>query len=301
MESPTAPMSTTTFVAHDSDDNNSMVTVVTSSINNNNNNEQILYLNPTSSDDLIDSSDYINANSTSQQRTLQTIVEVVNPILIGDGSATEIAVARMTNDDLSLPSFNVDDNEVGMMAEEEEEELELSLNDKMKNVLKELKENEKVRLNWSRSMEDEEMEVTDETDGVETYEEKTGSIGTVFMVRERLINDFYDHEKVAHQQQENIDSCQVISNPNVDEFLAHEIRHAESLTLDLRTPTATTIMTTTANDGEDDDEDDEDDTTTTENTPTTPSKTLEATITSTVAAAAGNKKRRRNKKNKAKK
>lgn len=275
----------------DSDDNHSMVTVVPGNANNNNIDDDILYLDQTSSD----SSDYMNANSTASTmtRTLQTIVEVVNPILVncGDGSATEIAVGRMTNDDLSLPSFDVDE-------EEEEESSELSLNDKMKNVLKELKENEKVRLNWSRSMEDDEANVDDvemPEAGDVAYEEKTGSIGTVFTVRERLINDFYDHEHVVNQ--ENIDNCQVFSNPSVDEFLAHEIRHAqataqpasaaverESLTLDLRK---------TIND---EDEDDDDETTTTENTPTTPTKSLEANVT-----VAGSKKRRRNKKSKAKK
>lgn len=286
----------------DSDDNHSMVTIVPGNNNNiedyeeeeDEEEEGILYLDQTSSD----SSDYINANSTASTttttmmtRTLQTIVEVVNPILVGDGSATEIAVGRMTNDDLSLPSFDVDEE-----VEVDEDGLELSLNDKMKNVLKELKENEKVRLSWSRSMEEDEANVDDEMPeaGGAAYEEKTGSIGTVFMVRERLINDFYDHEHVVNQ--ENIDNCQVISNPSIDEFLAHEIRHAtasavtpnaverESLTLDLRK---------TIND---DDEDDDDETTTTENTPTTPTKFLDASIT-----AAGSKKRRRNKKSKAKK
>lgn len=279
----------------DSDDNHSMVTIVPGNGNNNNieDEDDILYLDQTSSSD---SSDFINANSTASMmtRALQTIVEVVNPILVGDGSATEITVGRMTNDDLSLPSFNVDDEDE--VVELDEEGLELSLNDKMKNVLKELKANEKVRLNWSRSMEDDEVNVEDEEmpeAGGAAYEEKTGSIGTVFTVRERLINDFYDHEHVVNQ--ENIDNCQVYSNPSVDEFLAHEIRHAqatapsaavekESLTLDLRK---------TIND---DDEEDDDETTTTENTPTTPTKSLEATIT-----AAGSKKRRRNKKSKAKK
>lgn len=291
LESPSTPTTTMTNITtaleqfisapssrtcDDSDDNQSIETVLAC---NTIIEENILFLNSSASDP---SDDYANANISSMtSSTLETIVEVVNPILVGDGRANEIAVSRMLNDDLSLPSFSVDD----------EEQEQLSLNDKMKNVLKELKENEKVRLSLSRSMEeddDNDVEMPEESTSP-TYEEKTGSIGTVFMVRERLINDFYDHEHSANQ--ENIDSCQVISNPSVDEFLAHEIRHAqaaaETLTLDLRS--------------HDDDNEDEEDTST-ENTPTSPTKSLANDLANLTAATAGaNKKRRRNKKSKAKK
>lgn len=276
LESPSTPTMITTVLEQfittplcDSDDNQSIETVVAS---NSIIEENILFLNPGTSDP----SDYFNANVSST--TLQTIVEVVNPILVGDGTANEIAVTRMLSDDLSLPSFDVDDDE----------QEQLSLNDKMKNVLKELRENEKVRLSLSRSMEeDEDVEMMPEASASPTYEEKTGSIGTVFMVRERLINDFYDHEPSTNQ--ENIDSCQVYSNPSVDEFLAHEIRHAaETLTLDL---------TRTNDNNINDDEDDED---TTDNTPTSPTKSLASDVAN-AAGGGGNKKRRRNKKSKAKK
>lgn len=263
----------------DSDDNQSIETVLPS---NTIIEENVLFLSSSASDP----SDYANANvSTMTTTTLETIVEVVNPILVGDGTANEIAVSRMLNDDLSLPSFGVDDDD--------EEHEQLSLNDKMKNVLKELKENEKVRLSWSRSMEEDDDIEMPEASASPTYEEKTGSIGTVFMVRERLINDFYDHEPSVNQ--ENIDSCQVYSNPSVDEFLAHEIRHAqataETLTLDLR-----------SNDDDNEDEEDE----STDNTPTSPTKSLASDLANLAAVTAGasagaNKKRRRNKKSKAKK
>lgn len=255
----------------DSDDNHSMVTVCP------NNTDDILILNPT------DPADYMNANVDIDGHfplsNLQTIVEVVNPMLSGDGTAQEIPIANIDDE-----NFSFDDDQ------------ELSLNDKMKNVLKELKENEKVRLSLSRSMDEEEDE-----DSVSTsYEEKTGSIGTVFMVRERLINDFYDHQPTDEHQdnQENIDNCQVYSNPSVDEFLAHEIRHTQStlptddvasrkeaLTLDL---TTTTTIESHSNNNEDEEEDDDD--TNTDNTPSTPTKSLP-----------GGKKKRRKSKNKAKK
>ncbi|KAG5682633.1 hypothetical protein PVAND_011972 [Polypedilum vanderplanki] len=274
----------------DSDDNQSMITVCP------NNTDDTFVLNPTDPDD------YINANVIETSTQIKTIVEVINPMLTGDGTATEIAVGRPDD----LESFN---QEVGDDFDGVTFRRELSLNDKMKNVLKELKENEKVRLSLSRSMEEDE----DENENVEnvpessendeavstSYEEKQGSIGTVFMVRERLINDFYDHQQVPEHAtdeiQASIDSCQVISNPSVDEFLANEIRHSqdtmtarkETLTLDLTKTTETTLQ---------DDDDDEEDETTTENTPTTPTKMLPGSN-----ASSGGKKKRRKSKGKAKK
>jgi hypothetical protein len=270
----------------DSDDNHSMITVCPNST------DDTFVLSPTDPDD------YINANVLASTQ-VRTIVEVVNPMLTGDGTATEISVGRPDD----LESFNDDDE-----ANDDEYDgvvtfrRELSLNDKMKNVLQELRENEKVRLSLSRSMDEEDndnaeqehVQETSETDGP-SYEEKTGSIGTVFMVRERLINDFYDHEHVpeADNSQASIDSCQVISNPIVDEFLAQEIRHSQD-TMTARKETLTLDLVVNQ---EEEDEDD-DDNTTTENTPTTPTKALPG---SAAGAAVGGKKKRRKGKNKTKK
>lgn len=316
--------------ADESDDNQSMVTVCP------NNTEDTLILHPT------DPSDYINANvntimSSDDQHDddddeddvdeieytnqINTIVQVVNPLLVGDGAATEIAIGH--SDDLS--SFN---NEQVDYSDGITYRQELSLNDKMKNVLKELKQNEKVRLSWSRSMEEDddedienfekhekECEENDDNNIVSTsYEEKTGSIGTVFMVRERLINDFYDHQPNQDiDNQASIDSCQVYSNPSVDEFLAHEIQHSqeslsarkETLTLDLTTTTATSLQSN-ENGGDDDDENDEDeDTSTTDNTPSTPTKSIVQDDSTNVGSSNTNnnpsKKKRRKGKNKSKK
>lgn len=308
--------------SEDSDDNQSVITVCP------NNSEDRLVLNPT------DPADYINANVFGKHiegiidgmpaSNLQTIVEVVNPMLAGDGMATEIAVGY-TNDE-SLSSFDVDtDNHDGVIYRHSE----LSLNDKMKNVLKELKQNEKVRLSLSRSMDDEEedddeykdvdrnMEETKST----SFEEKTGSIGTVFMVRERLINDFYDHETTItvtenvtaftddtkmstnhnfyKENIEFVDNCQVYTNPNVEQFLANEIRHAEEQTSDqheqlnteemlkARKETLTLDLNQPADEVENDDDGDDEDVSTTDNTPTTPTKSF--------GAAGGKKKKRKNK------
>lgn len=310
--------------ADESDDNHSMVTVCP------NNTDDTLILHPT------DPSDYINANVNTRMSSdddidyanqINTIVQVVNPLLVGDGVATEIAIGHAEN----FSSFDMSDND-GVTYRRN---VELSLNDKMKNVLKELKQNEKVRLSLSRSMEEEEEDeedddfemtekqceeevaaaaaVVDENVVSTSYEEKTGSIGTVFMVRERLINDFYDHEQHDNidDNQASIDSCQVYSNPSVDEFLAHEIRHTqdtlsarkEALTLDL----TTTELDTNAesnNNVDDEDENNDDDTSTADNTPSTPNKPFVQDDNANVAGNGTNnasKKKRRKGKNKSKK
>lgn len=234
---------------------------------------------------------------------LQTIVEVINPILCGDGTANNITIGR-SNDDFSYQSYDGEqyqqhDYQRGYDDDDEYEVVqrrrlngggrsgggfELSINDKMKNVLKELKSNERVRRSLSRSMEDEELgseeeEDEDEQDDVvdytagggdvreahpgeedadetyqscASYEERKGSNGTVFIVRERLINDFYEHEQIANPEQvpeddddddegeedvdeepqmvesrttknlyeknmEFVDNCKIYTNPNVVE------------------------------------------------------------------------------------
>lgn len=81
---------------------------------------------------------------------LQTIVEVINPVIIGggDGYANEIAIGRSA--DCAYHSLNDVDMSYNT------DYYELSLNDKMKNVLQELLGNEKVKLNLSRSLNEDE-------------------------------------------------------------------------------------------------------------------------------------------------
>lgn len=252
---------------------------------------------PTDPDDFINANVFVKCTpgviEGRPPSNLQTIVEVVNPLLSGDGTATEIAIGR-TNDDTSLPSFDDDDEHDGVVYRRE-----ISLNDKMKNVLKELKENEKVRLSLSRSMDDEDEEEPSLDDTSASYEEKQGAIGTVFMVRERLINDFYDHETsdaATHNfQTETVDFAEdshatVYANPGIDEFLANEIRHAQTTQSDVdsmktRKETLTLDLNQTAAADEMENDDEDDDT----NTPTTPTKSLGAN------AAGGKKKRKKNK------
>jgi hypothetical protein len=243
------------------------------------------------------------SEAPTKSTPLQTIVEVINPVLVGDGSVNRIAVGRSTDQD--YPSFGYggeeddddddddSDSESRLLASAVVDQVTyrrrqtdaggfpLSINDKMKNVLKELKQNERVRLSLSRSIDvddvdfgspEQEEEEDDEEDeplsGV--YEERTGTNGTVFLVRERLINDFYEHEEdvsnrnghkisttVASLLSDNfnpanftvgVDNCQIYKNPNVDDFLYDESdkqKLQEDLKNDLEVQTPTVLMTVT--------------------------------------------------------
>ncbi|XP_061505088.1 protein lap4 isoform X4 [Anopheles gambiae] len=221
---------------------------------------------------------------------LQTIVEVINPMLSGDGQPNDIAIGRYSDvaygEEDSLVVDGVEDSTDATTPVEYagryayEHGAYESINDKMKHVLRELKQNEKVRQNLSKSLteeeilalqaqelaeqeedglEEEEEEEEEEEDVREQYEEKTGAIGTVFMVRERLINDFYTHQtELAHEQQQqqqrkyhqqklmddpaSYRDCEVITNPSADRFsptfdhhsgpagqLYHQTIHSEKL------------------------------------------------------------------------
>lgn len=137
-------------------------------------------------------------------------VEVVSPLVLGDGSVNYLQTTVETTLTEVRPKFQMADNR-------------LSLNDKMKSVLVELLENEKVKLNRSLSMTDSDMEGgVDEEEDDDDDEDGPGSLvmeddpdsrnnnsahkmNTVFIVREKLINDYYDYES---------EECQVFENPN---------------------------------------------------------------------------------------
>lgn len=109
--------------------------------------------------------------STDAEPAESTIVEVVNPFISGDGHANQIAVGQSAEP--SYASFDSNDN--GNVADDEFDSLnafeanerrELSLNDKMKNVLQELVTNERVRLSFSQSINED-----DDDDGEDDDEE----------------------------------------------------------------------------------------------------------------------------------
>lgn len=112
---------------------------------------------------------------TDANQPLQTIVEVVNPLITGEGYANRVAVGHTS--DPTYPSFDASDN--GNVADDEYDSFnaynpshELSLNDKMKNVLQELVSNERVRLSFSQSItEDDDEESDDEQQHDDTDED----------------------------------------------------------------------------------------------------------------------------------
>lgn len=161
---------------------------------------------------------------------LQTIVEVVNPVIGGDGYANKIAVGR--SEDCAYPSFD------GGEDQDTYERSDMSLNEKMKNVLQELLKNDKVKLNWSRSLEeddddndeeqqsDDEMEFNhhQESNGndvspmVSHRENDNASLGEVKEVTQSLEDK--DDEDIRNSNL--LEDCQVYKNPNADVEFANE-------------------------------------------------------------------------------
>lgn len=182
---------------------------------------------------------------------LRTIYEFFPNESSTDPIETTDADAALVNDYLdNATNFSSFDEH---FPEQTQQQLELSLNDKMKNVLRELKQNERVRLSWSRSMTEAELEEFNnaEVEDLQSFEEKTGSNGTVFMVRERLINDFYSHnpdvsveatvsslddpnENFDQQFTDKVDGCHVFENPGAFLDLERSQSARERLTLDLK-------------------------------------------------------------------
>lgn len=148
------------FTQTDDDASSSIVTERGHAENSNFVNDDTIDNNPTKLGTFNNHHQIIYSGSPSIPTTsnLQTIVEVINPVIIGrgDGYANEIAIGRF--DDCAYHSLN----DVDMSYNSNAEYYELSLNDKMKNVLQELLGNEKVKLNLSRSLNEDD---DDEVDG----------------------------------------------------------------------------------------------------------------------------------------
>ncbi|KQS52215.1 protein lap4 isoform X13 [Drosophila erecta] len=113
-----------------------------------------------------------------------TIVEVLNPVIGGDGSARTIHVSG------GMP-FEEDAFEQGAVAVLRSETFvlpgaagggrsELSLNAKMKTVLEELLENERVKLNLQKSLEGEEAEDDDEDESGSAYGDARDDVGSAY-------------------------------------------------------------------------------------------------------------------------
>lgn len=155
------------------------------------------------------SSSSYSSSSTSHTTTssasttiLQTIVEVVNPVMhdsVTDGRARSLAVGDGAAGAAAYPSFgmslseqdaqsmeyhgNAEDDDYEDVVDEaiatvatydaygDDDSYEPSLNDKMRNVLQELLTNERVQLNWSRSLIEVDEEDEDELDAADEFEQ----------------------------------------------------------------------------------------------------------------------------------
>lgn len=254
------------------EDTNSLLTI------RNNNGREVLQLRPDE-----DQTTFVLRNKSAQgifdrHQLMHTIDEAVGRLNETCTDEMQPTAAEIILQERVEADFSSFDEHFGFVNPnacmgDEPSGFELSINDKMKKVLRELKDNERVRLSWSRSMDD-----TDEIDNgnleigenvnnesMESYEEKTGSNGTVFLVRERLINDFYTHNDSdsidpnlpSLDRNENFDTfivteemtmasneptidladdCQILENPNAELFLERERQESarERLTLDLK-------------------------------------------------------------------
>lgn len=167
----TAKIPDTTITPSD-DENSSIITVRSNASNN----DSMIRLHLATEDDGNDgveaqtglAGSYLTAvqhhqasssSPSSGDAAMQTIVEVVNPLISGQGRANTIAVGH--SDGTSYPSFDPNDEAAiaAAMAEANFDSFdtyntasELSLSDRMKNVLQELVKNERVRLSFSQSI-----------------------------------------------------------------------------------------------------------------------------------------------------
>lgn len=137
---------------------------------------------------------------------LQTIVEVLNPN-VGDHLINQIAIGR------SMDCSSLDDSFSYHNIDRNDKQRPLSLNDKMKTVLKELLDNERVKTNLSRSL------IADDNDNVDgnSSDDDPNENKTKFFVREKLINDFFTYNTESDNPLlSSNDNCQVYQNPNID-------------------------------------------------------------------------------------
>lgn len=204
----------TTTVSPSDDENSSIVTV--------RDNGEPLQLVDVGDDNDIDSDGGDASHNCSEKTSvIQTVVEVVSPLIAGDGSANQISIVRSS--DCPFPSLDqyggdnddLDRHDGGLLLFNEQnfedsDEFELSLNDKMKNVLQELVENERVKLSFSKSIteDDDDDDDEDATDGTDKSNNNDDSEWTT--EDGSLIEDNGNHQKQKSEVTQ-------IDNPNINE------------------------------------------------------------------------------------
>lgn len=158
--------------------------------------------------------------------TMQTIVEVVNPVISGDGSANKITIGRSSDCQYS----SLDD---GDDTDDGDGRHELSLSDKMKNVLQELLEDDRVKMNLSRSLIGKTVDIDDDEDLDEFIDQENrttnGNFNKSFATH--LIDEDADeldtNKNVCNEDKtdgtddgknSNLDDCQVYINPSAEVY-----------------------------------------------------------------------------------
>ncbi|KAJ6637155.1 Protein lap4 [Pseudolycoriella hygida] len=140
---------------------------------------------------------------------IQTIVEVVNPVISGDGSATEIAIGRSA--DCKYSSLENSDGNEGH---------EMSLNDKMKNVLQELLEDNRVKTNLSRSLTGKTTDIDDDSE--KCIDQKNRGANKSFTnesdSNKNVCTNVPTTEDTNDTKNSNLDYCHVYINPNAQVY-----------------------------------------------------------------------------------
>lgn len=157
--------------------------------------------------------------------TMQTIVEVVNPVISGDGSANKITIGRSS--DCQYSSLDDADD-----ADDADGRPELSLNDKMKNVLQELLEDDRVKMNLSRSLIGKAVDIDDDDDLDEFIDEENrttnGNFDKSFPTHLIATDELDTNKNVCTDdtvdgaaddgKNSNLDDCHVYINPSAEVY-----------------------------------------------------------------------------------
>ncbi|XP_037052024.1 uncharacterized protein LOC119085682 [Bradysia coprophila] len=170
-----------------------------------------------------------NTVGTVGSSTMQTIVEVVNPVISGDGSANKIAIGRSSDCQYSSLDDG-DDND----ADDADGRPELSLNDKMKNVLQELLEDDRVKMNLSRSLTGKAVDIDDDEDLEEFIDQENRTTNGNFresFSTHLITSDELDANKNVctddntdggpdndDGKNSNLDDCHVYINPSAEVY-----------------------------------------------------------------------------------
>lgn len=164
--------------------------------------------------------------------SVQTVVEVVSPIISGDGSANKIAIGRSSDCQyLSSLDDDVEEDGAGGGGDDADGIHELSLNDKMKNVLQELLEDDRVKMNLSRSLIGKTVDIDDDDDLDEFIDQENrttnGNFDKSFPTHLTTSDELDSNKNICNDgttdetddgKNSNLDDCHVYINPSAEVY-----------------------------------------------------------------------------------